>query len=359
MPALADKVDFPCRNCGAVTVWDPDLDSLACAHCGHRTSVPRAEGAIVERPLHENPSGEQGLGVSVRALRCSTCGATVRLSAQSTTGTCAFCGSSQVLAERDFRRALRPESIVPLEFGQAKAEDALRRWVEKLWLRPNALRRLDSTQARGVYVPYWTYDARVHSAWSADAGHYYYVTETVPVMVQGRLTMQARQVRKIRWVPAWGQRDDTFDDVLVHASKGVAEDLIRRLGGFDTKALVPYRPEYLAGWSAEEYELDLHGGWERARESIVHTQRSRCAADVPGDTQRNLQVDNTIEDVRWKHVLLPLWIVTYRHNRKHYRVLINGQSGQVRGEAPLSSSKVLLLILAVAALIGLFLAFAR
>ncbi len=353
------RVDFPCRNCGAQMTWDPDRDVLACEHCQTTLQVPRAEGLIVERPLEEGLAVARGLGVQTRSMRCARCGATIQLSGSTTSTDCVFCGSSQVLDQTANRMALRPESIVPLEFGRDKAEAAVRKWLAGLWLRPNALKQSARFQAQGVYLPYWTYDARVHSDWSADAGHYYYVTEVVPVMVNGKLQMQSRQVRKIRWVPAWGKRDDVYDDVIVHASKGVAEELIARLGGFDTKALVPYRPEYLAGWRAEEYERDLEAGWQHAKEHIVRTQSSRCGADVPGDTQRNLKVDNTIEDVRWKHILLPLWVMTYRHAGRDFRVLINGQSARVQGQAPLSRPKVVLLVLAILTLVGLIVAFAK
>jgi len=74
---------------------------------------------------------------------------------------------------------------------------------------------------------------------------------------------------------------------------------------------------------------------------------------VPGDTHRALRVHNTIRDVRWKHVLLPLWTVSYRHAGKVYTVLVNGQTGQVHGEAPLSWAKIVLFVLAVLAGLGL------
>jgi DNA-directed RNA polymerase subunit RPC12/RpoP len=355
-PADAAKethgTDFRCQNCGALLVWDPDQDALGCDHCGAKVPVPRAEVAIVERPLSEAGTAARGLGLETRALRCNTCGATVALDRSATADVCVFCGSSNVLPQEANRNALRPESLIPLDVGRALVEKNFRAWMSGLWFRPDALRKVERFDAVGVYVPYWTFDARVHSDWSADAGHYYYVTEMVPTMVNGRLTMRSQQVRKIRWVPAWGQRDDVYDDLLVHASRGLSEKLLAELGGFDTKALVPYRPEYLAGWRAEEYQVDLDSAWGLARERIVATQEQRCGGDVPGDTYRNLRVRNQLDDVRWKHVLLPMWSLTYRFQGKTYAVLIHGQNGRVHGDAPLSWVKILLLIFGVLALVG-------
>jgi hypothetical protein len=50
----------------------------------------------------------------------------------------------------------------------------------------------------------------------------------------------------------------------------------------------------------------------------------------------------------WKHLLLPLWVVAYRYRGKTWRLVVNGQTGQVDGEAPLSWAKILLLVLVVA-----------
>lgn len=346
---LSARKDFRCPECGAQMTWDPDADALACDYCGKRTAVPRAEATIVERALEEAGSAARGLGLDRRAARCGNCGAVFDFDPSVTSQSCIFCGSSNVLQQEANRNALRPESLIPLDVGKGAAEQSFQKWIRGLWFRPDALRDLRSWSALGVYVPCWTFDAGVHSDWSADAGFYYYVTQMVPVMVNGRMTMQARQVRQVRWEPAWGARDDVYDDLLIHASKGLPEELARKLGAFDTKALVPYRPEYLAGWRAEEYQVDLDEAWETAKGRISETQQRRCSGDVPGDTQRDLRVHNVIADVRWKHILLPVWSLAYVHGGKSYRVLVHGQTGKVQGEAPLSWVKVLLFVLLVLA----------
>jgi DNA-directed RNA polymerase subunit RPC12/RpoP len=351
--AAAAPSGFPCATCGAPTTWDPDHDALVCAHCGAQRAVPRVEGAILERPLEAAGEALRGLGVETRALVCRNCGAVVALGLESTAARCVFCGSSSVLAQEANRNALRPESLIPLDVGRAAVEANFQRWLKNLWFRPTALSRLKRFEAVGVYVPYWTFDAAVHSKWSADAGHYYWVTTMVPVMVNGKMRMQPTQVRKVRWVPAWGQRDDAYDDLLVNASRGVPDDLAANLGGFDTRALVPYRAEYLAGWRAEEYQLDLAGAWETARARIVTLQEGRCAGDVPGDTHRNLQAVHDIAGVHWKHVLLPLWSLSYEFAGKCYTVLVHGQTGRVHGRAPWSWVKILAAVLAAALAIAI------
>lgn len=327
--------------------WDPDVDALLCEYCGNKLQVPRAEGTIVEHSMAEAGTAARGFGVELRVARCGHCGAQVTFDERMTSRECVFCGSAQVLQQSANRNALRPESLIPLDVGRATVEQAFKKWLGGLWLRPNALQHARGEDAVGIYLPFWTYDCRVHSDWSADAGYYYYENETFVSIENGRPVMRTRQVQKVRWVPAWGARDDAYDDVLVHASRGLPEKLARELGGFDTTKLVPYRPEYLAGWRAEEYAVDLENGWKAALARVEKSQESRCSADVPGDTQRSLRVANHVGDVHWKHVLLPLWSLSYNFGGQRYAVLINGQTGRVVGNAPYSWVKILLLVLGI------------
>lgn len=356
---LAQQRNFPCPNCGSELVWDPDIDAQLCGHCDYKRQVLQSSATIVERTLEEAQGAARGFGKSARASQCSKCGARVSFDDSATSTDCVFCGAASVLDQGERRNPLRPESLVPLDIGREKVREHFRAWTRGLWFRPGALKRVADFQARGVYVPFWTFDAAVHSRWSAESGTYYYVTVMVPMVVNGKTTMVAQQVRHVRWSPAAGERSDAYDDLLVPASGFVRGDLLKRLGNFELGALVPYQPEYLAGWHAEEYRLDLAEGWKSAQGTIEAEQIARCGRDVPGDTYRSLQVANTIRDVRWKHILLPVWTLTYRCNGKPYTVLIHGQTGRVEGEAPVSWIKVLGAVLGVAAAVLAVLALAN
>ena len=345
---IRQQKNFPCPNCGAEMVWDPDADAQVCGHCDFRRPIAKSNATIVERALEDSQSAARGFGTEARVAQCGNCGARVTFDESATSTDCVFCGSPSVLSQDERRNPLRPESLIPLDVGRETVRKQFRKWTAGMWFRPNALRNIDQFQAQGVYVPCWTFDAHVHSDWSADSGTYYYVTVMVAVVINGRPSMVPQQVRHVRWSPANGARDDVYDDMLVPASGFVRGDLLKKLGAFDNTALVPYQPEYLAGWHAEEYRVDLADGWKLAQSLIEAQQTARCSSDVPGDTQRDLRVANTIRDVRWKHILLPVWTLTYRCNGKPYTVLIHGQTGNVQGDAPISWAKVLGLIFGLA-----------
>lgn len=353
VPAAAREAEsdrYPCPKCGAGLRYDPAAGGLRCPFCGESRAV-EAGGLAAEKDLDEALAGARraheskaGAAPAARRTVCDACGAEVLVPPTEKAGKCAYCGSTRVLeGEADPNRIL-PDSCIPFAVDRPQAEDLFRKWIRSLWFRPNALRNQTAlAEMRGVMVPYWTFDARADSSWTAMAGYHYYVT-----VGTGK---HRRTVRQTRWTPASGSRRDGYDDLLVLASRGLEPGLIAEIEPFDTKRLVPFRPEYLAGWAAESYAVDVAEAWKQGQARILADQVSRCARDVPGDTHMNLNVNTTLSGQRYRHCLLPVWVAAYIFRGKTWRFLVNGQTGEVRGRAPLSWVKIALLVLGVAAAI--------
>lgn len=348
---------FPCAQCGAPEMhFDPAAQQLRCQYCGHAAPLPQhsaeqLQQAVVEQDLETGiAQAARGLGVETRSVTCKTCGATVSFTGQDTSKSCDFCGSPHVLEQASNRSLIRPTSLVPFQLESSAAQEKFKGWLAGLWFRPGDLKaRAAVGQINGVYVPYWTFDAWVRSTWTAESGTHYYVDEAYTDANGKKAT---RKVQKTSWTPANGQRQDHFDDVLVPASRGLPEGIAEEMKTFDTKRLVPYDASYLAGWRAEEYGVEIAPAWDRAAQVMASEQQSRCGRDVPGDTHRNLHVNNAYGQKTFKHVLLPLFIASYMYNQKTYRFLVNGQTGEVRGEAPYSVVKIVLFVLMIVAIVA-------
>jgi DNA-directed RNA polymerase subunit RPC12/RpoP len=349
-PAAAEGQGFPCKNCGAKLTYDAGTQSMKCPYCGFEQAVQVQAQGPREIPIEEGMRlAARGFGAPVTQVSCRDCGATVNVTPGEQTAKCAFCGSQQVLAQESAGTAIRPESLVPFRVDKATANKSFEAWLGTLWFRPNDLRKMAKLQEMGgVYIPFWTFDANVQSNWTADAGYYYYETEEYRDQ-EGNT--QTRQVQRTRWEFASGWRSDFFDDMLVCASKGLPQELVVKFQTFDTKQLVVYQPHFLSGWRAESYAIELLPAWGLGQQKMADVQQSRCARDVPGDTHRNLCVNNQFSNVTFKHVLLPIWIAAYRYNGKPYQFLVNGQSGEVVGKAPWSFWKIFLFTLLCIALV--------
>jgi hypothetical protein len=340
--------------------FDAARQCLLCAFCSATNVAGGAApaGSIVEHDLEAGlqKSQQHGYGPAVRSFSCEQCGARVSYGESTTASSCDFCGSTKVLEQSAQRQPLRPESVIPFQIDRATANARFRSWLGSLWFRRSDLQKQARlTEMTGMYVPYWAFDTRVASTWRAEAGYYYYVTETYTTRdAQGRNVQRERQVRHTRWESAQGSRQDHYDDLLECGSRGLARELTRKLEPFDTSRLVPYDPSYLVGWKAEEYSLDLGQAWTVAQQRMEQEQHLRCSRDVPGDTQRNLRVANRFSERRFKHLLLPIWLSVYRYRERPFVFLVNGQTGEVTGHAPWSVIKLTLFCLFVLALVVAF-----
>ncbi len=80
-----------------------------------------------------------------------------------------------------------------------------------------------------------------------------------------------------------------------------------------------------------------------------------CAAQVAGDTYRNLRVDADYSAQTFKHVLLPVWVLTYNYGATTYQVVADNYTGKVAGKYPISWIKVSIVVAAILAVIVVYL----
>jgi len=148
-----------------------------------------------------------------------------------------------------------------------------------------------------------------------------------------------------------GQVQNNFDDILVIASHSLPKKYTERLEPWNLSQLVSYNDKYLSGFRSESYQVDVPTGLNEAKEKMTPTIRTTISRDIGGDEQRIVSMNTSYSDITFKHILLPIWISSYRFKDKVYRFLINGQTGEVQGERPYSAIKIILTVLVVIAVI--------
>ena len=103
---------------------------------------------------------------------------------------------------------------------------------------------------------------------------------------------------------------------------------------------MPYDSGYLAGFVVERYQVDLGTASQTSRAVMERKVEALCARQVPGDTYRNLQTQQQYSAQTFKHVLVPLWLLTYVFRGTPFQVIVNGFTGKIAGEHPLSWVKI-------------------
>ncbi|WP_343081156.1 primosomal protein N' (replication factor Y) - superfamily II helicase [Ostreiculturibacter nitratireducens] len=356
-----EEYHYPCDQCGADLRFAPGQTRLVCDHCGHEQAIPAAVGRGTALGLHEldlraglrNALMDDAVE-DLRSISCPNCGAVIELSEEAHAGECPFC-ATPVVIDTGARRQIKPQGLVPFSITEEEARDSLGRWLRSLWFAPNGLKvyARKGRRMNGIYSPFWTFDADTRSRYRGQRGTYYYETRTVTVTVNGKRQHRQEQVRKIRWTPVSGRVARHFDDVLVLAATSLPRSFTDALKPWDLSALVPYQPDYLAGFRAEGYTVDLDDGHRIGREEMARVIEMDVRRDIGGDAQRVEAVDTDFSAETFKHILLPVWTAAYKYGGKSYRFVVNGQTGKVRGERPWSWIKIAFAVLLAAIVAGI------
>lgn len=356
--ATVVEVTRYCPECGAPLVWMARQQTLGCAYCGtllpSSAAQPSEEArAHLEHDLAEaleNPPTGRDWGVDRREVQCEACGAiSIFVDGRVAQG-CDFCGSPKILAHESHGDAITPQSVLPFRVNDAAVRDVFRSWIGKRWFAPNALKdgaTLD--RLGGIYLPYWTFDARVSAQWTAESGR------MVSRQTQRRGAdgnWQAVTEQQVIWTPVSGAFEHFFDDELVPGTEGVHRNLLRRIEPFPTTTdnLRVYSADFVRGWTVERYQIDLRRAQSINFDDMQVKVRGLAAQQIGNPLQRNLQVASQYSGRTFKHVLMPIWLVSYRYHGKAYQIVANGWTGAMAGERPYSWIKI-----AIAVIVGLVL----
>ena len=118
-----------------------------------------------------------------------------------------------------------------------------------------------------------------------------------------------------------------------------------RLAPWDLENLTGYDEKFLSGFRSEVYQVDLDEGFDLAVRVMDRVIRADVARDIGGDHQRITQLNTRHSATTFKHILLPIWVSSYRYNKKVYRFLINARTGETHGERPYDKWKIAITVL--------------
>jgi DNA-directed RNA polymerase subunit RPC12/RpoP len=354
-PPAAER--FPCAGCGADMAFDPATRGLKCPYCGMALPPPPADGAVPERAFEAylRPDASRLARLSAKAVQvdCAGCGSVVTFEPPEVAGLCPFCGGKIVAQPRAADPLIAPEGVLPFQITEREAAERIRQWIRTRWFAPNALKEMARHGAvHGVYLPFWSFDSDTHTLYIGQRGDYYWTTEKYR---DRDGTEKTRQVRHTRWRPAAGSVVHAFDDVLVSATKSLPREHLDTLEPWDLSAVKPYAPAYLSGFKAQRYQVELPAGFAIARKRMDAVIEGLVRRDIGGDEQRIFRMHVRCADIRFKHLLLPVWVSAYRYEGKPYQALVNARTGDVRGDRPYSVWKILFAVLLAIAAVALFL----
>lgn len=326
---------YQCDGCGAPQVYKPGTSFLVCEHCGSKKEIDQLPSEVEESDFEtyiENFEKEN-LGTT-KVVTCSNCKATPTVDENLKSMQCPYCGSPLVEKNVHQERYIKPGYVSPFQVNKNQINDILGKWIHGLWFAPNKLSRaaLSALNLNGIYIPFWTFDANTTTHYTGERGDAYYVT-----VGSGK---NRRTVRRVRWTNARGTIHNFYDDVLINGSNTLDHSILENIGGWDTHNILKINDSYLAGFVTEKYQVDLKDAFTHAKQAIEGGERSSVRAHIGGDEQRINSMQTSFSNITFKHVLLPIYVSSFRYKDKLYTFYVNGSTGRISGKRPYSAWKI-------------------
>lgn len=345
-PSQSSERKKSCVNCGAALTYEPGTDLITCDYCGHKEVIEQDENAFNELELYKylQEVGAQSHSMEISMLHCKNCGANQHIEENYKSLHCVYCTMPLIIEDQYNEQWIVPGAVVPFQLDQKNAHQIFKKWVDGLWWAPNNLQRatISPEFTKGLYVPYWTFDAQLKAPYRGERGDYYYVTRTTG---SGKNKRTVRE-RRTRWSAASGEIYGFVDDTLVKASKKRGNQIPKQISNWNLKELKSFNTKYLAGYVTEKYTIPLKDGHLEATKEAEQIARNWIKRDIGGDTQRIHAMEMHLSEETFKHILLPVFISSYDYDGKKYNFFVNGQSGKIYGKRPYSFWKIFLAILA-------------
>lgn len=332
-----------CDSCGGDMKYDPESKQLKCQFCGSVKAIDVTRAQVAELKIGEMNQRDFDWSIEPRVIVCENCGGQTITEPNDETSYCDYCGSQHIVIRKEENLGMKPQGLVPFDVTMDKAKTMMGTWVKRQWLAPNDLKeRFLGKDLKGVFMPYWTFDAHLYAHYDVQIGTYYYTGS-------GK-----ERKRHTRWRHHSGAHNKAYDDVLVTAVTFKEPGLLKKIEPFHTTGnqVVDYKPDYLAGYRARKYTIMPETAYGEARSFMESDIASDIKRGLHGDTYRHYRQSCSHTDQHFKHILLPVYMTAYEYKNKIYNVLINGQTGEVQGKAPLSPIKVAGLVLLGIALAG-------
>jgi hypothetical protein len=193
----------------------------------------------------------------------------------------------------------------------------------------------------GIYLPFWTFDAFITADWKAQVGY----ERQESYYDSGSKTWKTRTVIDWRWED--GRITLDADDLLISGSSRVSRIILDRLLPFNLNELKTYHPDFLAGWEAQAYDIDLPKAWGTGKSIMREQAKQSCYSAIHSHHVRNFSMRADFSNEVWRYILLPVYLAAYKFEDKIYQVMVNGQTGVVAGQKPVAWWKIWLAITAL------------
>ena len=373
---MADKITvYQCPACTGPLHFDGKAQKLKCDYCGSLYTVEEMEAlfkdknagaeaaAAAESAAADSaaaPSGDDdfeqqlkeyssagnwgGDAAHMRAYNCTSCGAELICDDTTAASSCPYCGNPTIMPG-SFSGVDRPDYVIPFKIDKKEAVDALKNYYKGKTLLPGEFASGNHIEEiQGVYVPFWLFSGEVRSQMQFDARK------------EDKQRVGDEEITNTQFFDV--RRDGTlsFDKIPVDSSTKMPDDLMDSIEPFDYREMKPFAMEYMPGYMANRYDVKQEVCWERAKKRAVGSTHDAIRDTVKGYTSVGVVGSrDQVKETKTEYGMLPVWLLSTRWNDQTFLFAMNGQSGRMTGDLPVSKPKKYgIMALVFAALFCLF-----
>jgi predicted RNA-binding Zn-ribbon protein involved in translation (DUF1610 family) len=324
-----DSEIYKCDNCGGNLKFVPGTQQNKCESCN---SLKEIIFELKEIPYKNYETfiaknGQDDSENEVQIISCTNCGAEIQFDANIVAGECSFCTTPLNITQTSRNRKIKPEGIIPFQIEQIPGYQKYSDWINSRWFAPNDLKKniKNPDKLSGIYIPFWVFSCKTST-----------VYEGYKIVKRNKST--SRYFKK-------GKIDQDFLNLDTVASAALPKKNVDLLEPWDWNKLVPYTDSFALGFKTECYTINLQDGNVHAKDKMKEIITRLVKKEIGGDRQEINFMETAHSEMMFKHVLLPVWLSSFKYKGKLYRFVINGQSGEVQGERPYSKWKIAVFIL--------------
>ncbi len=315
---------YKCLNCKAGLEFHPPSQKWKCHYCFSEFEKAQLDeaGSAAEESLEEGDKPE------LDSYHCNSCGAELVTDATIASTHCLYCKSPTIIKTR-FAGSFKPRHLIPFYITKEQAEEIYREWISKKKFAPEEYKSAEEIKKiTGVYAPYWLFDCDVEGRIAGEATQ------------SSSYNSGSHQVTNTKHYQFLREGRYRYEKVPVDASRKLDEELMHFIEPFDYGALTDFSLQYMSGFMAEKYDIPAEEAEAIMTKRVGESAEQRLRSEITG--YGNVQVqdrDMQFVDKEHHYSMLPVYVLIHQYEGKEYIFMINGQTGKVVGEAPISQKK--------------------
>ena len=345
-------ITYKCPNCDAGLLFEAAEQLFKCEFCLSKFTETELNATDSAKKAQDKEKENEQFRSEILEYVCSNCGAEVIADKNTVADFCYYCHNPIVLSDK-VSGQLKPSKIIPFKFDKNEAKDTFFRFAKKKWFVPKDYFSNGSMdKICGVYYPFWVTDADTDAELGAigknvrtwRSGDYRYTeTTTYDVYRRGQIH---------------------FEDITTSAISTEDKAMLEGILPYPIEDYQDFSMPYLQGYVAKKRDIEREALSAEVKGRMNSYAQTLLERTAHYDSVSVKHLDVAVLKSHWEYSLMPIWILTYikkhKNNKKKDRTYVyamNGSTGKVYGELPVSIPKLILAALGAfvaAGLLGFF-----